>query len=314
MLHRWTLAMVLFTLSGGAMANGMKLDAILEPIRVTDRVYYFKGSLDVRSHENQAVNNNLAFVVTDGGVVLIDSGPSRWVAKRIEQAIATVTDRPVRWVINSGSQDHRWLGNDYFHERGAEIIALRRTTETQARFADQHLTRLERILAERLEGTRPLPAPDPVDADRHAVTLGGVELELIYAGDAHFPGDVLVWIPGEDTVFTGDVVYLDRILGIHPWSDIRGWLDAFAALEAMDPAHVIPGHGMAADMARARADTGDYLAALLAGVRRGLDEWEELHETTERLGEMPRFRHLRHYDEWHRLNINRVYLNLEAGE
>jgi glyoxylase-like metal-dependent hydrolase (beta-lactamase superfamily II) len=119
MLHRWTLAMVLFTLSGGAMANGMKLDAILEPIRVTDRVYYFKGSLDVRSHENQAVNNNLAFVVTDGGVVLIDSGPSRWVAKRIEQAIATVTDRPVRWVINSGSQDHRWLGNDYFHERGA---------------------------------------------------------------------------------------------------------------------------------------------------------------------------------------------------
>ncbi|WP_018231200.1 MBL fold metallo-hydrolase [Thioalkalivibrio thiocyanodenitrificans] len=314
MLHRWTLAIVLFTLSGEAMANGMELDAILEPIRVTDRVYYFKGSLDVRSYENQAVNNNLAFVVTDSGVVLIDSGPSRWVAERIEQAIATVTDRPVRWVINSGSQDHRWLGNDYFHERGAEIIALRRTTETQARFADQHLTRLERILADRLEGTRPLPAPDPVDAERHAVTLGGVELEVIYAGDAHFPGDVLVWVPNEDTVFTGDVVYLDRILGIHPWSDIRGWLDAFAELEALDPAHVIPGHGMAADMARSRADTGDYLAALLAGVRRGLDEWEELHETTERLGEMPRFRHLRHYDEWHRLNINRVYLNLEAGE
>jgi glyoxylase-like metal-dependent hydrolase (beta-lactamase superfamily II) len=286
---------------------------LLEPIQVTDRVYYFMGSLDGRTYENHALNNNLAFVVTDDGVVLIDSGPSRRVAERIEQAIATVTDRPVRWVINSGSQDHRWLGNDYFHERGAEIIALRRTTETQARFADHHMAHLERILAQRLEGTRPLPAPEPVDADRHAVTLGGVELALIHAGDAHFPGDVLVWIPGEDTVFTGDIVYLDRILGIHPWSDIRGWLDAFAALEALDPAHVVPGHGAAADMARARADTGDYLAALLAGVRRGLDDWEELNETVEHLGDMPRFRHLRHYDEWHRLNVNRVYLNLEAG-
>lgn len=295
-------------------AAASELDAILEPVQVTERVYYFKGSLEGRTYENQAFNNNLAFVVTGDGVVLIDSGPSYRVAERVRQAVAEVTDQPIRWVINSGSQDHRWLGNGYFAEQGAEIIALRRTAETQARFADPHMTRLEGILRDTLVGTRPMPAPEPVNADRHSVTLGGVSFELIYAGDAHFPGDVLVWMPSERTVFTGDVVYLDRMLGIHPWSDIQGWLQAFAALESLEPVHLIPGHGNAADLARARAETGDYLAAVLAGVKEGLADWEQLDETVDRLAEMPEFRHLTHYDEWHRMNINRVYLDLEARQ
>ncbi|WP_018954357.1 MBL fold metallo-hydrolase [Thioalkalivibrio sulfidiphilus] len=290
-----------------------ELDEILKPIQVTERVWYFKGSLEGRTYENQAFNNNLAFVVTDEGVALIDSGPSSQVAERVARAVAMVSDKPIRWVINSGSQDHRWLGNSYFADQGAEIIALKRTAETQARFADQHMARLQGILKERLEGTRPMPAPEPVDADRHAVTLGGVDFELIYAGDAHFPGDVLVWLPGEKTVFTSDVVYLERMLGIHPWSDIRGWLEAFAALEALEPEHVIPGHGRASDLAQARAETGDYLRAIHDGVREGLENWEQLDQTVERLGEMPEFRHLTHYDEWHRMNINRVYLDLEAN-
>jgi glyoxylase-like metal-dependent hydrolase (beta-lactamase superfamily II) len=307
------LLIVLMLLLSAPAAPADDLDHILEPIRVTERIYYFKGSLDGRTYGNEAFNNNLAFVVTDAGVVLIDSGPSRRVAERIEVAIARVTNRPVRWVINSGSQDHRWLGNHYFAQRGAELIALRRTAETQARFADQHLARLEGILKDRLEGTRAMPASQPVDADRHAVTLGGVRFELIYAGDAHFPGDVLVWVPDEDTVFAGDVVYLDRMLGIHPWSDIRGWVESFAALEALEPVHVIPGHGGAADLDKARAETGDYLRAVLEGARQGLEDWEQLNETVDRLADMPEYRHLVHYDEWHRMNVNRAYLDLEAN-
>jgi len=301
---------VLMSLS---FATADELDEILEPLQVTERVYYFKGSLEGRTYENQAFNNNLAFVVTDDGVALIDSGPSSQVAERVAQAVATVTDKPIRWVISSGSQDHRWLGNSYFAEQGAEIIALERTAETQARFADQHMARLTGILKERLEGTRPMPAPEPVSADHHAVTLGGVDFELIYGGDAHFPGDVLVWMPGEKTVFTSDIVYLDRMLGLHPWSDIRGWVEAFGALESLEPEHVIPGHGQVADLAKARVETGDYLKAILAGVREGLGNWEQLDETVERLGEMPDVRHLTHYDEWHRMNINRAYLDLEAN-
>jgi hypothetical protein len=44
-------------------------------------------------------------------------------ARQIREAIRRVTAQPVRWVINIGGQDHRWLGNGYFQRQGAELIA-----------------------------------------------------------------------------------------------------------------------------------------------------------------------------------------------
>jgi hypothetical protein len=56
----------------------------------------------------------------------VDSGPSYLVAKAIHAAIKKITQQPVKYVINTGGQDHRWLGNGYFKEQGAQIIASRK--------------------------------------------------------------------------------------------------------------------------------------------------------------------------------------------
>lgn len=288
---------------------------ILQPIPLTERVYYFYGSIDARTPLNMGFNNNVGFVVTDEGVVLIDSGPSYHVAAMIADAVATVTDQPITRVINLGSQDHRWLGNGWFVERDSEIIALQRTAETQNRFAAQHLERLIRVLGEStMAGTVPVTAVSPVPADRHAFTVGDVSFELFFVADAHFPGDSLLHLPDENVVFTGDVVYTERMLGIHPQSDPVGKLASFRAIEALDPAIVVPGHGAATDLMTARRDTGDYLQMLLDEVGKGLEDWETLSETTERIAELPPFQHLLHYDDWHRINVNRTYLFLEAAQ
>ena len=81
---------------------------------VADNVYALVGPLGQRSADNDGLNANYAFVVTAQGVILIDSGASRLGAEKLAAAIRAVTPQPVRWVINTGSQDHRWLGNDYF--------------------------------------------------------------------------------------------------------------------------------------------------------------------------------------------------------
>ena len=104
---------------------------------VVGNVYAIIGPLGQRSAENDGLNNNLGFIVTDEGVILIDSGASRLGAERIAQAVTAVTPKPIKWVVNSGSQDHRWLGNDYFAQQGAAIIALARTARTQAQYAAQ---------------------------------------------------------------------------------------------------------------------------------------------------------------------------------
>lgn len=280
---------------------------------VVDNVYAIVGPITGRTADNDALNNNLGFVVTEAGVVLIDSGASRLGAEQIDAAIDAVTDQPVTHVINTGSQDHRWLGNAWFAEQGAEIIALERTVETQKRFADQHVARLEEVLAERFAGTEPMQATDPIDADRRTLEIGGTTFELIWFGDAHFPGDIVVWLPQTETVFTGDMVYVDRMLGIHPWSDVLSWQKAFGEMEKLEATHVVPGHGQVTDMTQARAEAGDYLDFLVTEIRAAVDNFEGLQATVDRLTDAPRFSHLEHFDNWHRTNISRAYTQIEAA-
>ena len=280
---------------------------------VAEGVYAIIGPTDGRTPENQALNNNLGFVVTPEGVVLMDSGASAQGAAAVEAAVGEVTDQPVRWVLNTGSQDHRWLGNDYFRARGARIIALEGTVATQKRFAQQHLERLRGILGEALDGTRPAHAEPPLPGERASLNLGGVPFELIFPGDAHFPGDALVWLPRQGVLFSGDVIYVDRMLGVHPWSDVVSWREAFRNAMALEPAVIVPGHGQVCDAAQARRETGEYLDWLVTEVGAAVADWEPMGEAVERLSEAPAFSHLEHYDSWHRTNLNRTYLQLEGG-
>jgi glyoxylase-like metal-dependent hydrolase (beta-lactamase superfamily II) len=308
---------MLLAMSSAASAQAgtdRSIDEVLEPIQLTDRVYYFYGSIEGRAPINLGMNNNVGFVVTDAGVVMVDSGPGYKVAGMIAEAVASVTDQPITHVINLGSQDHRWLGNGWFFEQGAEIVALQRTTDTQARYGTSHMDRSIRTLGEEtMAGTEPVMAPVPINADHHRVEIGGVAFELIYVADAHFPGDIMLYLPGEDVVFSGDFVYTERLLGIQPESSPVGKLENFRKLEELNPGIVVPGHGAATDMATARRDAGDYLEVVIREVQAGIHAWETLDETVERIADLPQFQHLLHYDAWHRANVNRTYLFLEAN-
>jgi len=183
--------------------------------QVVDKVYAIVGPLGQRHMDNDGLNSNSGFIVTDQGVILIDSGASKLGAQKLEAAIRAVTPQPVRWVVNTGSQDHRWLGNDHFARQGAQIIALKRTAATQAEFGAQHMGMLKSFLGPRLEGTQPLPATTLLDGDEVTLEVAGETLVLRYT-NAHFPGDAWVWLPKRDVVFTGDLVFVDRILGCCP--------------------------------------------------------------------------------------------------
>lgn len=223
----------------------------LKAEHVVDNVYALIGPLGQRSADNDGLNANFGFVVTPEGVILVDSGASRLGAEKIAAAIGEMTDKPVRWVVNTGSQDHRWLGNAFFAEKGAaQVIALTRTAATQAEFAAQHMASMKRFLGARMQGTGPLPAPDTLAGNPATLELGGETLVLAYT-DAHFPGDAWVWLPKRRVMFGGDLVFVDRLLGVLPWSSVRNGQQAFRALATLQPAHIVPGHGRVCDLAQA---------------------------------------------------------------
>jgi glyoxylase-like metal-dependent hydrolase (beta-lactamase superfamily II) len=284
------------------------LEIVFKP--VAPNVYAYVGDTEGRTYDNEALNANLGLLVTPAGSVLIDSGATHQSARKIAEAVRQVSAQPIRWVINTGGQDHRWLGNGYFKAQGAEIMAhANAEADMKARGAEQ-LRANAPVLKEKQNGTEVvLPTRWLKDANTR-LQLGGVEVVVVHRNGGHTPGDSMVWLPQTGVVFTGDVVYVDRILGLHPVSKTKTWLASFEALEALNPTTVVPGHGQVTTLAQARKDTGDLLKALRQHMGQAVEAGTDIGEAVKSFNAAP-FKHLKHMDVWLPQLANRTYLEME---
>jgi glyoxylase-like metal-dependent hydrolase (beta-lactamase superfamily II) len=247
------------------------LSAEIKTQQISDNVFALVGALGNRAPGNLGNNATFGVIVTSDGVVLIDAGATYRGAAKIDQAIRRITDQPVRIVINTGGQDHRWLGNSYWFEQGARIIASEAAIADQRDRLSVQFTGLATLVgAYGLDGTEAMTATETF-TDQMVVTLGDTTLALFHKGGAHTQGDSYVWLEQQSVVFTGDIVYTQRILGVLSFSNSQTWLTAFEAIAALDPDHVVPGHGDATDMLTATADTYDYLTNLREGMAEHID-------------------------------------------
>ena len=244
-----------------ALAATGALADMFEVQTVTDGVYALVGPKEQRSAENLANNATFGVVVTDEGVVLMDPGGSWKGAEAIHARIREITEQPVKFVFDTGGQDHRWLGNGYWQSQGATVIASQAAVEDHKARGSQQLSALSQFLGDQLSGTTPAYA-DVSFVDHYTLDFGGLTFEITHAGQAHTPGDSFVWLPAKDTVFTGDIVYVERILGNGGQSNVKSWIDVFEAMAALTPMHVVPGHGHPTTLEAATIDTYDYLVNL----------------------------------------------------
>ena len=235
--------------------------AALEVQKVTDGVWALVGEKQQRSPQNLANNATFGVVVTDDGVVLIDPGGSWKGAQAIHAEIRKLSDKPVTHVINSGGQDHRWLGNGYWKAQGATIIASEAAIEDQKTRGSLQLSGLTQLIGDGLDGTEPTYADVTFESD-HTLETGGLVFQIMHRGQAHTPGDSFVWLASKKVMFTGDIVYVERVLGNGSQSNAKSWIEVFEAMAAFKPEHVVPGHGHATTMEKATADTYDYLVNL----------------------------------------------------
>lgn len=234
---------------------------VLEVQPVTEDVWAIVGPLEQRSPENLANNATFGLVLTPEGAVLIDPGGSWQGAEMLHAAIRTVTDQPVVRVINTGGQDHRWLGNGYWQAQGATVIASQAAVADHQARAQDHMIALSQFLGDGLDGTEPAYADVTFETD-YVLEFGGFSFEIMHRGAAHTPGDSFVWLDERDVMFTGDIVYVDRLLGNGPARDTDSWIAVFEAMAAYQPTHIVPGHGRATDLPTATQDTHDYLVNL----------------------------------------------------
>ncbi|MEW8404227.1 MAG: MBL fold metallo-hydrolase [Candidatus Thiodiazotropha taylori] len=282
---------------------------VLKTEKLAENVYALIGPLTNRDSENLGNNANFGVVVTDDGVVLIDSGATDKGARMIHAAIKEITDKAVTWVINSGGQDHRWMGNGYFKALGATIIASEKAVADQKARRESQLDRLWSLVGkEGLEGTDYIYA-DESFSQQKLLMVGDTRIEIHHAGHAHTPGDSYIWLPQHKIVFSGDIVYTDRMLGVGSMSAHKSWIAAFEAMAAKQPEIVVGGHGNPATLAKAKADTYDYLLFLREAVLAFMDQGNSLED----IGKIDqsRFSYLKNFDALKGRNAQRVYEELE---
>ena len=283
--------------------------ASLEIVTVANGIHAIVGELGQRSPTNFANNATFGAIETASGVVLIDPGGSVRGAAVIESAINQVTDKFVTHVINTGGQDHRWLGNGYFKAKGAKIIASLDAVNDQKERVHIQLEGLEFLIGrENLAGTEPVYADDPFEG-MLKLTIGGVDVEFHHTGGAHTPGDSFVWLPASKIMFTGDIVYLERLLGVIEVTNTKAWVKTFNAMATFNPKVIVPGHGRPADLAKAKAETLDYLVNLRTKIRAVHTRGENIKTGT--AIDQRAFSKLQNFNGLARRNAQAVFIEME---
>lgn len=254
---------------------------------VADGVYAYVGDIGGRTVANQGLNANLGLVLTSGGAVLIDSGSTFQTARAIHEAVRRVTQQPVRWVINTGGQDHRWLGNGYFKAQGAELIAhAAAVPDMRSRGGDQFAA-LRTLLGPAADGTELSFPSRLLQGPEARLELGGTVFEFRHRGGGHTPGDLMVWLPHVQVAFSGDIVYVDRLLSVLPVSSTRAWVEALNALAQWNPKRIVPGHGRITDSKTAKAQSHDYLQAMRSHMQRAVEQGVDISEAVKSFNVKP---------------------------
>ncbi|MCK5664146.1 MAG: MBL fold metallo-hydrolase [Thiotrichaceae bacterium] len=280
----------------------------LEIQKVSSNVYALVGELDQRSKDNLANNATFGVIVTAEGVILIDSGGSYLGARKIDQAIQKITDQPVKIVINSGGQDHKWLGNGYFKAKGASIISSRQAVADHRKRTSSQLNTLDRLLGEKLDGTVPVYADEVFEREMD-VKLGNVKRELFHVGAAHTVGDLFVWMPDQKIMFSGDIVFTERMLGPGPAQDSASWMRVFELMMNYKPEIVIPGHGHAGNNERAWADTYNYIKYMRGEVSKILAQDGDIQDAINI--DQSRFKYLKVYERMARRSAQSFFSHME---
>ncbi len=279
------------------------------PVEFIPGVFSAIGATAPPTYENTGHNNNLSFIVTGEGVVVINGGGAYVLAEALHQEIKARTEESVVLVVNENGQGHAMLGNSYWAEQNVPIIAHE---DAAAEFEERGfriLEAMQQLNKDKAEGTF-LQGPTETFADEYILELGDYRIEVRYLGPSHSAGDVVVWLPLQDLVIAGDMAFHERMLPIFEDTYTLDWLDTWdTAFEALNATYVIPGHGHPTNMDQVRRYTKGYLEYLRGKIGEHLDNGGGLADAYY-VDQSP-YAHLDTFEELATKNAGRVYEQME---
>lgn len=282
--------------------------------RISQHVYIAHGPQAFPNPQTAGFMNNPGFVVTDDGVVVVDPGSSVHIGHRLLQSIRGVTEKPVVAVFNTHVHGDHWLGNQAINQAypQAPIYAHQRMLEhVDSGAGEEWIALFSQLTEGATDGTR-VTAPTVGLQGGEAIPIGGLSFRIHHTGTAHSDNDIMIELPADSTLFTGDIVTNKRIQSARPEDgNIFGQIEAVQAALSTDSRWYIPGHGDSGGREIAEKQLL-FLQQLLGAVQhyyeQGLSDFEMVDPVKKDLGA---------YSDWYNFDelgrvISHVYLEVEA--
>ena len=230
--------------TGYPAERGLKSSDFPRTIRLADGVY---GYEDIRAPGFTTVS--MFFVGTEG-VLLADGQESPQAMKRLLEAIAQVSDKPVKWyVFGSDHLDH--TGGNALLPKDARLI-VHPTSRAQ----------LARDATNAKPGALPvLVPPAAMTSSEETVDIGGRDVRVMFLGRAHTGGDLVVYAPREKTLFMSEI-YFNRVFPAMRAAFPYEWLSTIDKALQLDVQHYIPGHGFIEAGSRSREQLVEFRGAV----------------------------------------------------
>ena len=204
--------------------------------KIKDGIYVYAG----RPNES-----NCTIILTQDGVVLIDSGNNPPDSHAVMKAVKQLTSQPVRFLINTEPHADHTTGHFVFSPP-TTIIAHAGATESMKSAYDP--ARNEKLMAaspemrEAFKGYRMI-TPHIEYRDKMTLNSGERTFELYYLKNVHSEADTAIWLQKERVLFTAASVGVKRFNNLRPFVSIPDTLNAIKMMKALNPEVVIPGHG-----------------------------------------------------------------------
>jgi glyoxylase-like metal-dependent hydrolase (beta-lactamase superfamily II) len=287
----------------------------LQVSEVAKDTWIAQGAAALGTTANRNFISNAGFIVTDGGVVVIDALGSPAMASELLAEIRRVTQQPLRYVIVTHYHADHIYGLQVFKAAGATLLAhdaarLYLNSET----AQQRLQASRKELAPWIdEKTQLMPADRWLDADETRLQVGSVEIVIRHVGPAHTPEDLVVFVPQTGVLFAGDLFFRGRVPFVGQ-ADSRLWIKSLDRMIDFKPGLVIPGHGpVSTDPMADLQLTRDYLLYLrrkMGEAARTMEPFEDAYASTD----WTRFEALPLFRAANRMNAYNTYLLMEQQE
>jgi glyoxylase-like metal-dependent hydrolase (beta-lactamase superfamily II) len=255
---------------------------------------------------------NAGFIESPAGVLAVGGLASPVQGEAVLRSIRTRTSAPIRWFVLYAHHPDMQFGAIVMKRAGAEIIAHPDANVLAAEGGpDQMVADWDQVVGlQEMLGFEFANVPDRPVTRADTLQLGARRVVVWHPGSGHSPGDLMLWLPDDGILFSGDVLVEDGVTMVIDGSS-RELLRVLDTVEVLHPRVIVPGHGRIVANPQALIDsTRSYITALRATMQAAVEGGVPMRRALAPLPPADEDRPVSLNSRLRR-NANRVYVEME---